>query len=120
MAEQAKIVADSIELAGNRDECGHCEEGDKFFSKEAAAHPGTVQYQYWHEGTPQEQEIRQGKDFYPVIRHCKVNEKGEKIQCKLVDGFNPDDWHDLGKHLGIDTKLTSDPALADLESDIEI
>lgn len=108
---------DSIELAGNKDQCGHCEEGDKFFHKIAQANPNVI-YQYHHEGSPGDQEIRQGVDFFPRIRHCKINEKGEKVSCRMIDGFDPSQWAFLGSGMpGAGDMMKTD---LDLDSAIDI
>lgn len=112
-----KIVGESIELAGNRNKCHFCAEGHEFFSKKAAENP-SIQYTYYHEGTPQEKEIRGDVDFMPVTRHCLINEKGEKVECRKVDGFSETDWAQLGRFgIRMEDLVKTD---TDLDARIEI
>lgn len=113
VAEKPKIVGESIELAGDREECGHCEAGDKFFSQRSVENPKVV-YNYYPLGTPKGDALQDegGSDGIPTIKHCKIDEHGNKVECEIKIGFDPKMWRNLGVDMDVnkplDLSLTSD------------
>jgi hypothetical protein len=102
--KKPKVVEKNIRLAGDKDSCGHCLEGDKFFSEYA---PKTgANYQYYHIESDKGKQIAENLDAgpnggipIPAIEYCKTVEDptkgGEKKElCDYVEGFNKNDWSD--------------------------
>ena len=99
--DKPKVTNTTIRLAGDKDNCGHCDEGDKFF-KENAAKAG-ANYEYYHIESDKGKAIADNLDAgpegslpIPAIEYCKtIDNKGEKEEkCDYVEGFSKSDWDD--------------------------
>lgn len=99
--DKPKVVGKTIRLAGDKDNCGYCEEGDKFFT-EYAPKTGT-NYEYYHIESEKGKEIADkfddgpnGGKPIPAIEYCKTvedPEEGKKELCDYVEGFKKGDWN---------------------------
>jgi hypothetical protein len=98
--DKPKILGKTIRLAGDKDNCGHCKDGDEFF-KEVAPKAGAT-YEYYHIESDKGKQIADNLDLgpggsYPIpaIEYCKTvedPEEGKKELCDYVEGFKKNDW----------------------------
>jgi hypothetical protein len=98
--EKPKVLGKTIRLAGDKDSCGHCKDGDSFFTEWA---PKTnTNYEYYHIESDKGKKIAENLDEgpnggipIPAIEYCKTVDdgKGEKKElCDYVEGFKKNDW----------------------------
>ena len=98
--DKPKVTNTTIRLAGDKENCGVCKDGDEFF-RDNASKVG-ANYEDHHI------ESERGKDIagnieegpngtvpIPAIEYCKTidNKDGEKEEkCDYVEGFSKSDW----------------------------
>jgi hypothetical protein len=96
-----EIVSKTIKLAGDKDNCGHCAEGDKFFNEKSTE--AGFKYQYVPMESDEGKKIADnveandnGNVPIPVIEYCKTikEEPGDEPRqvCDYIEGFHKSDW----------------------------
>lgn len=97
--EKPILLGTKIRLSGDKDNCGHCKEGDEFFSTKAPE--AGAKYEYYHIETPKGKEIAEnvgidddGNVPLPSIEYCKSVKEGDDVEekCDYISGFNKKDW----------------------------
>ena len=99
--EKPKVLGTKIRLAGDKENCGVCKEGDEFF-REKATEAG-AKYEYYHIESPEGKKIADnvgsgpnGSIPIPAIEYCKEIKDGDtkEEKCDYVEGFHKKDWDD--------------------------
>lgn len=98
-SNKPKVINKTIRLAGDKDNCGYCDEGNKFF-EEYAPKTNTT-YEYHHIDSDKGKEIASNLDEgpnggvpIPAIEYCKTidNDGKQEEICDYVEGFKKNDW----------------------------
>lgn len=96
-----KVLGTKIRLAGDKENCGHCKEGDDFFTQKAKEAGAT--YEYYHIESDKGKQIAEnvgegpkGSVPIPAIEYCKEIKDGDEVEekCDYVEGFHKSDWDD--------------------------
>ena len=99
--DKPKVGKTTIRLAGDKDNCGVCKEGDEFFRDKASEAGAT--YQYYHIESEEGKKIAENVDSgpsgsipIPAIEYCKEIKEGDQTEqkCDYVEGFSKKDWDD--------------------------
>ena len=96
-----EIVSKTIKLAGDKDNCGHCAEGDKFFQEKAPE--ADFKYEYVSMESDLGKKITEnvepndnGNVPIPVIEYCKTIKEdpqdAPREVCDYIEGFHKSDW----------------------------
>lgn len=96
-----EIVSKTIKLAGDKDNCGHCAEGDNFFREKASE--ADTKYQYVSMDSDLGKKIADnvepndnGNVPIPVIEYCKTIKEdpddSPREVCDYIEGFSKNDW----------------------------
>src|SRR5215207_5044550 len=97
--DKPKVLGTKIRLAGDKDNCGVCKEGDEFFTENASK--AGAKYEYYHIESDKGKQIADnigsgpnGTVPIPAIEYCKDIKDGDNVEekCDYVEGFSKKDW----------------------------